>query len=668
MCGFLAVFDAQPFAPKEIEEFRAKSLFLQHRGNSSKGEYLLKDAAFFHHRLAFRDLKDGAQPLHSPSKKQTIVFNGELYDFHALRTELAKNYSFQTRADTEVILAAYLADEKNFLHSFDGEYAYVIHDTEKNSILAARDPFGVKPLFFAAKGFSALPKNFFREYREKYEFTLQGRVHFSSEVKGIPLKLSWDRHGLNRQLVGLYEEVGTAFENVIQLPPGALLRIKKKNQEWHCTLERIIPKDRLHSLREKNYSFETAAKSLRMLIEKNVKNKLDSDVPLGAYLSGGVDSRIVAYEMSKQQGEISTFTVGFEGSDFDESQEVQNFLQAFPNLKGHLLRTTNDSLHYSYEHAVFASELVQPYTNGCAKWWLSRFARRYVRGVLTGDGADEIFCGYPSYRYLAWWQFYSRAPSAARAQLYATRVGNKAGKAWENGLSSLENGTDLLQSEKIWGFMHPLFSQHQAMSSFFKDPTWLASLKSELNSYYSRSSESKLTQWQNYFLHTHFPTHVLNWVGDRMEMANTLEGRPIYLSRPILDLVRTLPDAALVRGMRDKAILRKAYAHELQNFSRVPKKQFNAPFLQTKSLQEKYVSRAQVEKAGIVSWEQWQNSVKAAQEEPAPLQRSFAQMFVQNIIVAHILQETLLQGHAPERNLSFEENFLDEHSSFMGKR
>jgi len=671
MCGFLGAFDATPISKEDAALYRQKSCTLQHRGNTSRGEFIDDTAALFHYRLAFRDLKAGMQPLHSPDHKQSILFNGELYDFLPLRERLQKNYHFQTHTDTEVILATYLEDPITILNKIDGEYAFSIWDRSAEKLTLGRDVFGVKPLFFANTTLGEMPKDFFRHYQEKYEFRIHGRIFVSSEIKGIPLKPLWDRHGFERQFVGLYEEINTAFSNIIQVPAGSLLRAEKKNGEWHCVIERKIPKHRKKSLLNTDYSFEKSATTLRALVAKNVRNKLDAEVPLGAYLSGGIDSRIAAYEMSKIQEEIPCFTVGFEGADYDESASVAQFLKHFPNLKGHLLRTTNEALNYSYEHAVYHSELIQPYTNGCAKWWLSRFTRRYVRGVLTGDGADELFCGYPSYRYLAWWQFYARNPSAWRASLYAARTGGGDKKIWERGLSSREDGSDLLASQKILGWMHPLFSQYQGMGKYLhgaESDDWLASLAPEISSYtLSSETESSLTKWQNYFLHTNFPVHVLNWVGDRMEMANSLEGRPIYLSQEILDLVRSLPDAALVRGMRDKAILRKAYQKELGGFSLAPKKQFNAPFLQTSRLKEKYLSKEIIARAGLLDPKQIAFASRDAEENPSALERSFAQMFLQNAIVSHILHESLVEGNIPERNLSYEENFLDEHTELMGK-
>ncbi len=662
MCGFLGIYgqSGQRFSVQEEQHFRDKASRLAHRGNTGKGELLEPGIALYHYRLAFRGLADGAQPLSDLDNRASIIFNGELYDYSALRNQLASHYSFRSHADTEVILASYLVNGADkFLSSFDGEFAFVIWDRKSAEVIAARDPFGVKPIFLAAEGLKKLPSDFFRCFQERYEFFLPGRLEFASEMKGLAHPLHWEKRGMERQLLGLYEEMGTAFSGVIQLPPGSLFRAKRTENGFQCVIERKVQRRRRSTARS---DYWQNVKDLKSILARTVQNKLAAEVPLGAYLSGGVDSRIAAFEMSKNGAEIPCFTVGFEGKDFDETEEVSQFLRAFPQLKGRALRTTNEALEYSYPHAIYASELIQPYTNGAAKWWLSRFARRFVRGVLTGDGADEIFCGYPSYRYLAWWQFYQRHPSAARAALYQARVGGGT-KAWEKGLSSLADGSDLQASVKSLGWAHPLFSQVESMAEnyFGGENSWLSGERESLFSYVSQDQDqSPLAQWQNYFLHTHFPTHVLNWVGDRMEMANTLEGRPIFISREILNFMAELPDEQLVRGMRDKAILRRAYSQELKQFSRSPKKQFNAPFLQEGKISREFFAADNVRAAGLCDPSLPARLSAQIAVEGNPLTRSYLSMLRQNLLVLHMLDRYLVKGEEPARDISYEEKFLDE--------
>ncbi|HEY8280395.1 MAG TPA: asparagine synthase (glutamine-hydrolyzing) [Bdellovibrionota bacterium] len=668
MCGFLGAFapNGKNWSSEELNSFRASFHRLAHRGNSSSGEKTdLAGAALFHYRLAFRDLTEGKQPLTDAQGRATILFNGELYGFRELRKKLEKNFSFRTQSDTEVILAAYLEYGEDFLSQLDGEFAFVIFDHKKQEIVAARDPFGIKPLFWTS---TSVKGTNLRSFSERYDLSLGENIFFASEMKGLPVKLAWDRRGLDRLFLSLYEEMGTSFENVYALAPGSLFRAKKNGNGWNAVIERKAQKRRKPDLKAGD-TFDGKANELREILRATVQSKLDSDVPLGAYLSGGIDSRIAAFEMGRSGATIETFTVGFEGADYDETGEVKKFLAAYPNLKGRALRTTDAALEYSYPHAIYASELVQPYTNGSAKWWLSRFARRHVRGVLTGDGADELFCGYPSYRYLAWWQFYQKEPGPDRATLFADRVLGKNEKHWEKGLSSRPDGTDLIESNVKLGWAHPLFAQVQSVGTHWAGkhlPEILARERPDVFSYLAPDGgASPLTLWQNYFLHTHFPTHVLNWVGDRMEMANTLEGRPIFLSNSTRDFFRGLPDHYLVRGMRDKAVLRKAYQKELRSFSATPKKQFNAPFLLNGALGKEFLSPEALKKGGLIDPSLVEHARLAQKKDNDPLERSFAQIFLQNCLVAQMLDRYLVRGQPPTRDLAYEESFLDQRTETL---
>lgn len=663
MCGFLGAFapKANPWLPDEVKVLREASSRLAHRGNTSSGERIQGHFALLHHRLAFRDVAEGKQPLTDSRGRATIIYNGELYGFHKLRQQLSQMYDFRTKSDTEVILAAWLVHGENLLSHLDGEYAFVIYDHRDGRVVAGRDPFGVKPLFFTGEGLKAS----LRHYAERYEISGTGKLFFASEMKGLPGKLQWDHRGLDRLMLSLFEEMGTAFRDVYQLAPGSLLVATPTEAGYKATLERKIFKRR-RPQRAPEESFEENAARLKEILRETVQSKLDSEVPLGAYLSGGIDSRIAAFEMGRSGARIETFTVGFEGADYDETTDVAAFLRRYPNLRGRALRTTDKVLEYSYPHAVYASELVQPYTNGAAKWWLSRFARRHVRGVLTGDGADELFCGYPSYKYLAWWRFQRRRPSLGRAKLFAARVVGKSEKFWEKGLSTGASGKDLLDAAQDLGWLHPLYAQVQSAGGLWAGSRFAEIVRQEKEAIHSYVAQdeglSPMNIWQNYFLHTHFPTHVLNWVGDRMEMANTLEGRPIFLSAATRLFMQRMPDAWLVRGMRDKAVLRRAYRDDLGPFSLTPKKQFNAPFLLQGRLGKEFLGPKALIGTGLIDPARVAKAEKLLATSQDELEKSFARIFLQNCLVAQMLDRYLVRGEPPAREIEFEEKFLDKHT------
>ncbi|RZA00597.1 MAG: hypothetical protein EOP11_18130, partial [Proteobacteria bacterium] len=204
MCGFLGIFapPANPLSPDEAAADRLASAKVSHRGNTSRGENLSSSAALFHYRLAFRDLSEGGQPMHDPKGRASIIFNGELYGYQALRSRLSNAYEFSSRSDTEVILAAYLEYGEDLLRHLDGEYAFVIQDHRDGKLVAARDPFGVKPLFWSGTEGISSPSAL-REYRQVYNFSLSGRLHFASEMKALSVPLRWDARGLDRLQLSL---------------------------------------------------------------------------------------------------------------------------------------------------------------------------------------------------------------------------------------------------------------------------------------------------------------------------------------------------------------------------------------------------------------------------------------------------------------------------------
>jgi len=241
----------------------------------------------------------------------------------------------------------------------------------------------------------------------------------------------------------------------------------------------------------------------------------------------------------------------------------------------------------------------------------------------------------------------------------------KSDKFWEKGLSTGASGKDLLDAGVSLGWLHPLYAQVETAGKLFTGSAKFAEIlkreKEDIFSYIAPDEGlSPMNIWQNYFLHTHFPTHVLNWVGDRMEMANTLEGRPIFLSNSTRRFMQKLPDAWLVRGMRDKAILRKAYAKDLGDFSRAPKKQFNAPFLLQGKLGKEFMSAKALISANLIDPARVAKAEKLLATSQDALEKSFAQIFLQNCLVTQMLDRYLVRGEPPVRELSMEEKFLDQ--------
>lgn len=694
MCGFSGIAFANDQASNAIcggrERFKRDAERVAHRGDSDHKERFEHRLWLSHYRLAFQDPGKGAQPMLSHDGQHVIVFNGEVYNHLQLRREepALRGIDFRTRSDTETLVEGWKVLRDGLFPKLEGEYAFVICAIDGSEIIAHRDRCGVKPLFL---GSNALDTRRFAHCEQRYGFTLQ-ELAFASEIKGLCQEKRWDCEGLRRQFVGLFEPIRTPFRGVIHIPPGGRLKARQVDGAYRCELlpAHSAPRGLTPTTSRAN------ADELGEALGESVRERLLSDVELGVYLSGGIDSKAIAYEIMRApevKGSVKSFTLGFRQQGYDESTEALRFAKRF-GLAPHLMFVDDQALRYSYPRAVYNSELVQPFTNGAAKWWLSRFAREYVAGVLTGDGADEMFCGYPSYRYAMWWKGAMRARgpvstleelrrsisntplgTRVRDSLYVQRFSSHASNPWLAGSSAAGTGADFLDSLDVFGAPHPLFGQISAIgeSLLGKDDSaeWLRTQAASVRSWFGSGltsderdlikPEHALVLWQNYFLKAHFPVLVSNWVGDRMEMANTLEGRTPFLSTKIAKVVSRLRDADLVAGLREKAILRRAYRERIgTGFSRTPKKQFNAPFIGCEDkLSGKEIEdavRAAVD-SDAFSFDATKRRISAISES-APYIAAHLRSSVQTAVALALLDRTLIAGEGVESDARIEQAYL----------
>ena len=695
MCGFSGILfwndsDKDRFVPG-LQGFRRSAGRIAHRGDTDHREQLLSRLWLSHYRLAFQDVASGIQPMRSADGQHLIVFNGEVYNHLGLRDAITRESGivFKTRSDTETILEGWKTFGDRFFERLDGEYAFIILAADGSSLLAHRDRFGVKPLFFVLDGFDTGP---FSIYRPHYRFDCR-RLEFASEIKGLTSAKSWSRDGLLRQFTGLFEPIRTPFDGIIQLPPGGLLRARRDGDAFSCRLSTFA-----EAVRNRTRSaIDQPEERFAELFGASVSDRLLSDVELGVYLSGGVDSKVVAHELSRRVGReqpMKSFTVGFTQSGYDETDEALRFAR-HAGFTPHVMRVDSAALNYSYPLAVQNSELVQPFTNGAAKWWLSLFARRYVSGVLTGDGADEVLCGYPSYRYANWWKFVVRGRGEARSirdiqrlldrrplgssprdRLYVSRFASHTKNPWLSGSSAAGTGQDFVDSLRVLGVPHPLFGQVDAIAKAILGPAagaaWLQAQAASVQSWFYAGLENlsaeredpqnSLLLWQNYFARTHLPTLILNWVGDRMEMANTLEGRTPFLSNRLRGFIAGLPDKLMVSGLRDKVLMRRAYAKRLgADFSATPKKQFNAPFLDSDRLIADFDAEPVFATTGINPALSLSELGQAAESTTAgdTYLSTHLRAAYQTAIAASIVHKTIVEDVSLERDEVLERAYLD---------
>ncbi|APJ03892.1 asparagine synthetase B family protein [Silvanigrella aquatica] len=701
MCGYAGII----YTPSSVyslnsnfkEKFYSNAAKLKHRGNEPMRKVELENILLTHFRLSFLDVKSNIQPMLSKNKKWVIVFNGEIYNHNIIRKKITaeQGYQFATKTDTETLLEGFLNYGLEIKKYIEGEYSIVICSTDASEMIAMRDPFGVKPLFLALED---VPTNAFTVAKESYVFKTKS-IQFASEMKGLVIDKKWDREGFLRQFVGLYEPIRTPFQNIIQLPQNSFLYAKKQNDHYVVKLQ--LTKAPIRSSQvEKEPSHNEIYGEFSKSLHKAVEHRMLSELELGVYLSGGIDSKAVAFEAAqynlkhKPKQNIQSFTISFQHDEYSESTEALSFAKKMC-LTPHIWKVSDENLSYSYKIAVYHSENVQPYTNGAGKWWLSRFAGQHVKGVLTGDGADELFCGYPSFRYASWWKFalHNRPEKNVfdkintlpignnwRDTVYLKKFASNEKDPWAAGSSAEGSGEDFIDSLKLWGIPHPLFGQIRtityALMGSEEGLKWLTEQKESIVSWFSFGLQkdeeflidpnNSLILWQNYFCKTHLPVQVLNWVGDRMEMANTIEGRTPYLSKEMAHIAAKLKDNLLIRGFEDKSILRRSYQKKLGQLSAmVPKKQFGAPFLfndnSIKTYQEKIIAKANetklFETKNALNLFEFMRA-EHLKKKTAPHTLAHLNAAYQTLICFTEVDDSIIKGIIPERDFDLEEKVI----------
>lgn len=373
MCGITGFWSTQTFAAGTLERMNAR---IRHRGPDAEGYYVDAPVALAHRRLSIVDLAASLQPMSTPDGQVTLVFNGEIYNFPALRSELAAlGYSFRTHGDTETLLYAYCAWGTEMLAHLQGMFAFAIWDKRQQRLFLARDHLGVKPLFYQWDG---------------QTFVFASELKALIEHPGVAREIDLDAMGtfLECQFIPAPQ---TIYRHVKRLPAAhAILLEKGETKLW-----RYWSPDFSHKLALDEVSAEAA---LHDELRRSVERMMIADVPIGSFLSGGLDSSLVSALMTAISGKpIETFSVGFQGnvqgSEHLFSQQVARHIGSHHHPLmldvGDVIRGMDD-LTETFDEP-FGDQAALP------TMLLSQYSRQHVKVVLTGEGADEVFCGYSNY-------------------------------------------------------------------------------------------------------------------------------------------------------------------------------------------------------------------------------------------------------------------------------
>ena len=397
MCGIVGVYRFK--TNKIVSEVEIQSMMdvIEYRGPDGSGSYIDGDIGFGHRRLSILDTHTrSSQPMHDQSQRYVLTYNGEVYNFLELKAELEKNGTeFLTTSDTEVLLYSMIRNPQEALQQFNGMYAFSFWDKEKKVLRLVRDRIGIKPLYYIE--------------------TDEG-IAFASEMKSL-LQLVEVPSEFNPALIDSYMTVGycpgnnTFLKKIKKLPPGHELVVKDNQisiQEYWDLEYKSAP-----DLGEEHYIQE-----LDSLFESSVQWQLRSDVPLGVFLSGGVDSSAVVYMMNRLGiQDIKTFSVLWDfGDDFDESVFARQISKQF-NTDHHEYVMTPSDFEAFLPNFIYCMD--EPVTEAAAisLYYIAKETKKHATVVLSGEGADEVFGGYTIYKYMEYVQKYRQIPGFVRKAL-----------------------------------------------------------------------------------------------------------------------------------------------------------------------------------------------------------------------------------------------------------
>ncbi|MBM4300089.1 MAG: asparagine synthase (glutamine-hydrolyzing) [Deltaproteobacteria bacterium] len=590
MCGITGILNYQQEYPVEPEILRAMCRTLTHRGPDDEGYYLNGNVGLAMRRLSIIDLNTGRQPIHNEDRTVWTAFNGEIYNFPELRRELlAKGHTFYTSTDTEVIVHLYEEYGVDFPAHLSGMFAIALWDEKPRRLMLVRDRLGIKPLYYAL---------------------LPDRLLWGSEIKAIlaeGLKPTLDFQALSHYLSLLYIPAPySIYQEINKLEPGHALvwQDGRAAIRSYWDLAQIDPRD------ANRLKWEDIKSALHSLLLETVRSHLISDVPLGVFLSGGLDSStVVAMMRQVHHGAIKTFSIGFNEPSYDE--------RSYARLVARQFETEHTELQVTPDAADLVHQLVhyfdEPFADSSAipTFYLSQLTRRHVTVALGGDGGDEIFAGYATYQADKLAQIYGLLPGFLSEGLIPRLVQSLP-------VSDRKVSFDFKARRFVESACLEPQRRHYAWKAFFNEDLKrsllnddiISSLNGSLDSFpvYSRHSEAvrhwdDLNRFQYADLKVYLPDDILVKV-DRMSMAHSLEVRVPLLDHRLVEFMFQLPGPMKMPGLRLKHLLKETMRGILpKEILKKPKGGFNVPmsrWLKTslRPLLEEYLSPGMIKRQG----------------------------------------------------------------------
>jgi len=549
MCGIAGIYDLQNGRNIDRRCLKAMIQQLHHRGPDAIGFKLFNNVGLGHARLRIIDLATGDQPIHNGDQSVWTVFNGEIFNYIELRASLVKKgYVFSTQSDTEVIVHLYEEYGDEFVNELNGQFAIALYDNRNNRLLLIRDRIGITPLFYTQ---------------------IDSRLFFASEIKSLLAASTTSpqlNHNALNQIFSFWAPISpeTIYKNVFEVSPGQMLIVEngkiRKIQYWDWE----FPQDGSY----RNGSDDELADELKELLIDATKIRLRSDVPVGAYLSGGLDSStIVSLIHNYTNNSLRTFSIGFDEDSFDETDHQNTLIKKYQTNHSYL-KCTNSDISDEFVNTIWHTESPILRTAPVPMKKLSGLVNQNnYKVVLTGEGADEVLGGYDIFKEAKIRRFWAQNPESKQRPALLKR---------------LYPYLDMSQGAYLKAFFGQGLDKPEHFS-FSHLTRWLSTAKCK--EFFSEETRQKInvnefdtmsntlpeafSSWHNFNQAQYIEAkslmsgYLLCSQGDRMLMSNSIEGRFPFLDHRLIEFASTLHPKIKMRALNEKYLLKKAMKSEL---------------------------------------------------------------------------------------------------------
>jgi len=649
MCGIAGYIHADPSKPVDPETLVAMAAIQHHRGPDGFGYHVMDDRGlgFAHARLTIIDLDQdrGRQPFLAQDGNLMLTMNGEVYDYKRLRAEMTlRGARFRSKSDSELILHLYPErGMEEAMKDLRGEFAFALYDKKKDRLHLVRDRFGVKPLYYTE---------------------VNGTLVFGSELKvlfahpEVPRKFS--SQGLYHQLMQTIVPGSTAFEGVHQVKPGHIVTIERQHGKFRIVDEKYWDMDfPLLSERVNEKDEDYYVEGVREKLLEAVQLRLEADVPVACYLSGGIDScSTLGMAAASQQSPVKAFTIGFDDADYDETAIAREMAESV-GADQDVMMLKADHLYDNLKETLWHTERSIYNTLGVAKLLMSRHVNQAdYRVVVTGEGSDELFAGYPAFRRDMFLHGMDTLSPAERAEWEAMLAeGNKLFK----GAMLAEDEVHDRELDKLVGFT-PSCLQPWLASATHVPGLLNRDMARGLTDYEPGTAiadaldgdmlegRHPLDKAQYVWIKTMLEGQILTWGGDRVDMANSMEARPPFLDHHLAEFATQIPPTLRIKGRTEKYVLREAMRgilpkvlYERQKFA------FMAPPAHTdpkkwaamKALADEHLSDSAIKDAGLLDVDGVKQlfAIHESDDTPAATQVQL------DAVINHMLSVQILHEH-----------------------